>query len=61
MTAYPWEQNVHTYYVIHNMVWQLYWIFPKTPEKIFFSRMAGQIEGKHHTNVPKSLGIPEYS
>ena len=42
------------------MVWQPYWNYLK-PIKIFFSIMAGQIEGKLHANVPQALGIPGYS
>ena len=34
--------------------------FTLKPIKIF-SRTAGQIEGKLHTNVPQAMGIPGYS
>ena len=43
--------------VIGHVVWQLYWILPQTYKKIFFSRTAGQFEGKLHTNVPQALGV----
>jgi len=43
------------------MVWQPYWIYPKTYKKIFFSRIAGQIDWKLHANVPQALEISGYS
>ena len=46
------KNKSHTYDVIGHMVWQPYWIYPKT-----FSRMAEQIEEKLYTNVPQTLGV----
>ena len=50
------ELKVHTYDIIGHMVWQPYWIYNIINWKIF-SRTAGQIEGKYHTNVPQALGV----
>ena len=46
----------HTYDVIGHMVWQPYWIYPKTLKKLF-SRKAGQIKGKLHRNVPQGMRV----
>jgi len=35
--------------------------FTLKPIKIFFSRTAGQIEGKLHTNIPQAMGVQRYS
>ena len=51
------EQMVHTYDVMGCIVWQPYLIYLKTYKKIFFSRTAGQIEGKLHTNVPQAMCV----